>query len=288
MRHFNLDDSKAYQCWRQEKLLNYPENATENLVHITNPDNLSKTELQTIKQKLANANWVIYDLPEQVLDKSMLQHFGQQFSLQQFDNHTYAIDGISEISTASPDKTKAGFIPYTSRRLKWHTDGYYRPDSRWVSSIILHCNQPAKAGGLNQIVDPEMLYIFLRDNEPRYIEALMRADCFEIPAFEQAGSARREVSQGPVFWFNADGQLQMRYTQRTKNIQWSDIEILRESMSVIAEWLETAGCIHEIQLKAGQGILSRNVLHNRTAFEDDPEQPRCLLRARYLDTIQIN
>jgi hypothetical protein len=31
------------------------------------------------------------------------------------------------------------------------------------------------------------------------------------------------------------------------------------------------------------GLVCHNVLHDRSAFDDDPARPRLLLRARYLD-----
>jgi len=33
------------------------------------------------------------------------------------------------------------------------------------------------------------------------------------------------------------------------------------------------------------GLLCNNVLHDRSAFSDGPDQPRLLYRARYLDRI---
>ena len=36
------------------------------------------------------------------------------------------------------------------------------------------------------------------------------------------------------------------------------------------------------------GILAANVLHTRSAFLDDPEQPRLLYRVRYFDAIRAS
>ena len=43
--------------------------------------------------------------------------------------------------------------------------------------------------------------------------------------------------------------------------------------------------IYRHRLAAGEGVLCHNVLHNRTAFEDDESQQRLILRARYFDRI---
>jgi hypothetical protein len=37
----------------------------------------------------------------------------------------------------------------------------------------------------------------------------------------------------------------------------------------------------EHTMKANQGLICNNVLHNRSAFIDDPQHPRLLLRGRY-------
>jgi len=43
--------------------------------------------------------------------------------------------------------------------------------------------------------------------------------------------------------------------------------------------------IHRLRMENGTGLLCNNVLHDRSAFTDDPQQPRLLYRARYLDRI---
>ena len=41
----------------------------------------------------------------------------------------------------------------------------------------------------------------------------------------------------------------------------------------------------QLRLEAGMGIVANNVLHDRSAFDDDPAAPRLLYRARYLDRV---
>ena len=36
-------------------------------------------------------------------------------------------------------------------------------------------------------------------------------------------------------------------------------------------------------LQAGMGVVAHNVLHDRSAFHDDPARPRLLYRARFTD-----
>jgi hypothetical protein len=40
-----------------------------------------------------------------------------------------------------------------------------------------------------------------------------------------------------------------------------------------------------LRLEAGMGLVANNVLHDRSAFVDDPAHPRLLYRARYLDRV---
>ena len=43
--------------------------------------------------------------------------------------------------------------------------------------------------------------------------------------------------------------------------------------------------IFRLKLEPGMGLVCNNVLHDRTGFDDDPEQPRLLYRARFLDRV---
>jgi len=43
--------------------------------------------------------------------------------------------------------------------------------------------------------------------------------------------------------------------------------------------------IHGLRLEPGMGLLCNNVLHDRTAFDDDATAPRLLYRARYHERI---
>jgi hypothetical protein len=40
-----------------------------------------------------------------------------------------------------------------------------------------------------------------------------------------------------------------------------------------------------VRLEPGMGLVGHNVLHERSAFVDDPAAPRLLYRARFLDRI---
>ena len=79
----------------------------------------------------------------------------------------------------------------------------------------------------------------------------------------------------------------MRYSARKKNIQWRDNAITRAARDFLTEILaDESGPVFHYRLQAGEGLISNNVLHNRTAFEDGPGQGRLIYRARFYDRIE--
>jgi hypothetical protein len=46
------------------------------------------------------------------------------------------------------------------------------------------------------------------------------------------------------------------------------------------------GCC-SVRLQPGMGLVGHNVLHDRSAFVDDPARPRLLYRARFLDRVAV-
>ena len=79
----------------------------------------------------------------------------------------------------------------------------------------------------------------------------------------------------------------MRFSARKKNIEWRDDVLTNEAREALAGILaDQSGPVLRYKLKAGEGLISNNVLHNRTAFEDNPENKRLLYRARFFDSIE--
>ena len=76
----------------------------------------------------------------------------------------------------------------------------------------------------------------------------------------------------------------MRYTARTRSIEWKDDAATREAVAFLGRLLDGDNPhVLRMRLQAGMGIVANNVLHDRSGFVDDPAQPRLLYRARYLD-----
>ena len=290
---FDLDDDLAYRRWRLAKLLQQPRGVDDLIVDVADPRRLSAAERVALLRRIHQANMALYRSPVTAPDPSLPRQLGAQLGLRRLDVNWLADeDGISRITVASGKGTQgmsaALYIPYTDRAIQWHTDGYYHPTQRRIHGMILHCVQPAREGGETRLMDHEMAYIALRDADPRWVRALMADDAMTIPARIGETGVERAAQAGAVFSVDADGgALHMRYTARTRSIEWKADACTREAVAFLREWLEREAPQRlRLRLQPGMGIVGHNVLHDRSAFVDDPASPRLLYRARYLDRVQ--
>jgi hypothetical protein len=290
---FDLDDAQAYGQWREQKLAQYPTSLYELQVSIADPFQLKPEERASILKACGRANMAVYQVAQcagDMSDKAMVAALGKQFGLQRLDCNLYADDdGISALRV-SREKRQFEYIPYSNRPISWHTDGYYNTLQNRIRAMILHCAVPARQGGENALLDHEMVYIQMRDENPAYIEALMQPDVMTIPANIEQGVEIRPAQTGPVFSVDEEtGALHMRYTARTRSIEWKADKTTRAAVQFLEELLAAdSPYVFRHRLAAGQGVICNNVLHTRTAFEDDgdSEQHRLMFRARYFDRIR--
>jgi hypothetical protein len=287
---FDLDRPEAYQRWRAAKLANHPKRVEDLIVDVADPRHLTPAERSAILELCARANMAVYRSPVTHEDKDLPRLLGQQLGLHRLDANWLADeDGISSIAVSLDEEggPRADFIPYTNRPIKWHTDGYYHPQARRIQAMILHCVRSASEGGINALADHEMIYIALRDANPEWVRALMAGDAMTIPAREDDGGVARPAQSGPVFAVDADtGGLHMRYTARTRSIEWRADATTRAAVAYIETLLGSdAPWIFRLVLAPGMGIVGNNTPHDRTGFVDDPQRPRLLYRARYLDRV---
>ena len=281
---FELGNQTAYTAWRDQKLINAITNAKDLIVEINDPCTLTSAERDTLLTRCGRSNMVIY-ASSTTINEQGLQSLGAQLGLNRLDANWLAGEqGVTRITVCHNDGKRQAYIPYTDKAIKWHTDGYYNPPERQIGAMVLHCAQNAGQGGENRIMDHEIAYLMLRDINPEYIGALSEPDAMTIPArFDEQGIARAAQS-GPVFSVNADGLLHMRYTARTRSIEWKQDEMTLASVATLESILASDSVhIHKLQLEPGMGLLCNNVLHDRSAFTDNPDTPRLLFRARYLD-----
>ena len=265
------DQSETYSRWRERKLDRYPRRAEDLVVEVRDPRNLADAEAAEIRRVCAAANMAVYASPlAGVADKDIVLRLGARLGLARLHANLLADeDGISSLE-AAPEKSGRGYIPYSNRRLLWHTDGYYNAPEERIRAFILHCVRPAAAGGENRLLDPEIAYILLRDADPRYVDALSAPDAMTVPANEEDPAAQRGAQAGPVFSFEV-GALHMRYTARTRSIVWRADAATQDAVQRLREILDSdSPYVFRLRLEGGRGLVCNNVLHDRSEFANAP------------------
>ncbi|GAB1231991.1 hypothetical protein UT4_04570 [Ferrigenium sp. UT4] len=283
---FDLNDAESYRRWREHKLATAPASIDDFIVEVRDPRALTPSEHAALTERIRRCNMAIYASTMFGEDTELPRLLGRQFGLHRLDaNWLAGEDGVSSIQVVS-DGTRQHYIPYTDRPIKWHTDGYYNPPERQILAMALHFVRPAASGGETRLMDHEMAYLLLRDENPAHIAALSTADAMTIPLREDETDGVRDAQSGPVFSTDAGGNLHMRYTARTRSIEWKQDAATQEAVAALARLLTSdTPHIFRGRMEAGTGLLCNNVLHERSAFSDDPGHPRLLYRARYLDRI---
>ncbi len=286
---FDLDDGAAYRQWRDAKLARQPRRVEDLIVDVADPRRLQPRERDALLERCRDANMAVYRSPQTGADKELPRLLAAQLGLRRLDANWLADeDGISQIAVRDGSAgSAADFIPYTERAIQWHTDGYYHPQQRRIRAMVLHCVRAAAEGGANALMDHELAYISLRDADPGHVRALMAGDAMTIPARMGEAGIARPAQAGPVFAVDAaDGALHMRYTARTRSIEWKADRATSAAVAFLRQLLASADAPRfTLRLEPGMGIVCNNVLHDRSAFEDDPLQPRLLYRARFLDRV---
>jgi Taurine catabolism dioxygenase TauD, TfdA family len=288
---FLLANETSYISWRQQKLTYYPTTINDLIVPIKNPYQLSSQEYTELLTHCRKTNFAIYEIDAQVaVDKSALQALTAQLGLHQLDHNLCADeDGIAALQVNTAGRSQE-YIPYSNRPINWHTDGYYNTSEQQVRAVLLHCIRPALTGGDNQLLDHEIAYMQLRDENPDYIAALMANDVMTIPANVEQGTELRTAQSGPVFSIEPQtGALHMRYTARTRSIVWKSSTLVSAALTHLQKLFnEDSPYVFHCRLAPNQGIICNNILHNRSGFTDgdDPEQKRLLYRMRFYDRIR--
>ena len=281
---FELNNSDQYQQWRDKKLTDYPKDLADIIVEINDPRKMSDAELNKILSVCRQTNMVVYVSktgadPDPEIPLSM----GRAFKLYELDHNWLADESGLTSLTVSDEGARKHFIPYSNLAINWHTDGYYNTPDKWIHALNLHCVMPAPQGGENQLMDHEIAYILLREKNPDYIKALMADDVMTIPPrMAKDGSIARKEEVGPVFSImDETGDLHMRYTIRTKNVVWKEDELTRDALQYLGSLLDDSAYIFQGKLESGMGLISNNILHDRSAFEDNEHQKRLIYRSRF-------
>ncbi len=286
---FDLNNDNAYQAWRARKLENYPSDLSQLIVEVNDPRQLTRAEHEAIQARCQVANMAIYVSPLKDEDKAIPKKLGEQFNLTHLDSNMCADDDSITSLTVAPKGERQTYIPYTNRPIHWHTDGYYNVLDKQIYGLLLHCVRSAQTGGENALLDHEIAYIMLRDENPDYIRALMLPNVMCIPANITTGAEEiRPTRCGTVFSVTPSGYLHMRYTKRTRSITWKLDKMTQAAVRYLENRLDSdSPYIFRGTLQTGHGLICNNVLHDRSGFTDPTEadQQRLLYRARYYDRI---
>lgn len=289
MHPLDLNDNDSYQRWRTYKLSHYPFNVADHLVPIDHL-HISQEQITQLKTSAHKINMAFYQLPQaQAHSKFAVHTIAKHLGLERLDNNICADPDALTSLHVTKHKGQHDYIPYTNKKLSWHCDGYYNRPDQQIFGVLLHCAMPAQSGGESLLMDHEIAYILLRDENPAYIDAFMQMDAMSIPPNILDGKIIREASTGPIFSMTDSGNLHMRYSARLRNITWKDDPIIKEACDFLQHlWQqEDSPYIIRHTLQQGQGVICNNTLHRRTDFIDanEPSLKRLLFRGRYYDRI---
>lgn len=285
----NLTDPAAYAAWRDRKLALYPADPATLWVEIINAGQPSPVELAQLRAQVQDYNMALYRFTRQPeAGKAAVHHLAQQMGLQRLDMNLCAdTDSLTTIQVTQ-HAGQHDYIPYTDKKLSWHTDGYYNAPEQAIYGMLLHCVRPAAQGGETLLMDQDIAYILLREANPAYITALLHPQAFTIPANILNHEVIRPAQSGSVFTINADGSLHMRYSARQKNVIWRDDPMTQAAAAFLLElWEQDSPYKLRHTLQTGEGVICNNVLHCRSAFVDANEEgeKRLLYRGRYLERV---
>ena len=285
---FSLENDSTYLRWRAQKLEGYPLSADELLVEVSNPMLMTKAEREQIIKCCRKTNMAVY-ASHTLPDRDDILTIAAQFGLTHLDKHLCADQHGVSVLRDDPGGQQQEYIPYSNKAINWHTDGYYNSADHQIRAMMLHCKEQAATGGGNELLDHELLYIALRDQDKQFIATLMAHDAMTIPANVQHGVEIRPALSGPVFSINPQtGDLHCRYTARTRSIEWRQDAPTLEAVTALEAALKSADLPKfSITMAPGQGLISNNVLHTRTSFTDaGADQQRLVYRVRSYDRVK--
>ena len=294
----NIEDNDTYQYWRANKLKNYPNEIKNLTVKINTPGQPNKEQIKAIKNICHKTNMAIYEASEAIVeDKNIALNIGGSIGLNNIERSlTTEKDGVSELSETSSG-VKSNYIPYSNKSLGWHTDGCYNDINYPINGFLLHCVRAAEDGGENFLLDPEIAYIILRDENPEFIDGLMFSDTLTIPPNIKNGSVLRKQQAGPALSFQSQNNtmnyknLHLRYTARKTHVIWKDDPRTIGALDFLNKTLQgECPYIFRVKLKSGSGLIGNNVLHNRTEFKDHNigRSKRLIYRIYYRDRVIKN
>ena len=282
-------DSNAASRWCDARREAHARGGAEQWIEIGDPYRLRAAERDAIAGQCARFNLALYRFARGRCDPNAVSAFAGAMGLRRRDL-TLGADhrGIASVRVVH-DTRGPEMIPFTSRALNWHTDGYYNALDQSVRGVVMHCASPAASGGETALFDPDLVYAAMHELDPSLVEALAHPCAMTIPAHGADGTVIRPARSGPVFRFlDAPPKLHMRYTMRTRSIRWRSTPGTARAVAALEETVASLSAHHvQVRFEAGAGVICNNVLHRRSAFIDgeDERSRRVMLRIRSFDPV---
>ena len=268
--------TEDYKRWKDNKLETFTKNLDELTVQITSPNAISKPEKSMVISLLENHNIVFFHIDRvKQINKSTIKNFASQIGLSNYELDSQSDeDGLTEIKDIKTTEKLSEYVPYTTKELNWHTDGYYTDQKNSVLSWLLFCKTSAESGGINKYLDHEIAYILFNNKSKRLMDLMLDDTCC-IP--ENSITNRKEVFN-PVFMFK-NKRLHMKFSMRKKNIIWNKNSL--QAIDVLKSIIKDSSQYHITKkLDTGMGVITNNVIHMRTAFTNSKNKNRLLYRLR--------
>jgi uncharacterized protein len=160
----------------------------------------------------------------------------------------------------------------TAERLYFHTDG--------ADAAVLLCRREASSGGRSRLASAASVHNRLLEINPAMVDLLYRPFHFHMAGGHVPGL--RPTFSSPIFSVHR-GLFSARYVRHTllETTQVTGIPLTLHALEAFDALEEIAGenCV-EMDLRAGdlQIVNNHTVFHSRTAYTDDTDRPRHLLR----------
>ena len=271
-----LNTKEDYKRWKDKKLESFTRNIDHLTVQVSNPNSISKPEKNKVISLLRSNNLAFFNIDNiSYKDKSSIKRFAFQIGLgdYEFDSRSDD-DGLTEIKEHKHNDKISEYIPYTTKELNWHTDGYYNTKDNSILSWLLFCNTQSEKGGVNKYLDHEISYILFNDVSNKIKDLMLENTCC-IP--ENLMTGRKDVLN-PVYMFD-DEKLHMKFSMRKKNIIWNDASL--KAINILKSIIEDSSEYHITKkFTEGEGVITNNVIHKRTAFTNSKNKNRLLYRLR--------
>jgi alpha-ketoglutarate-dependent taurine dioxygenase len=265
-----------YKRWKDKKLESFTSNLDHLTVHISNPNSVSKPEKNKVISLIDSNSMAFFNIDNiNYRDKLSIKKFAFQIGLSDYELDSQSDDdGLTEITEHEHNNKISEYIPYTTKELNWHTDGYYNTRDNSILSWLLFCDTPSKKGGVNTYLDHEISYILFNESSGKIKDLMLETACC-IP--ENILTKRKEV-HNPVYMFDNE-KLHMKFSMRKKNIIWNDASL--EAINILKSIINDSFEYHVTKkFTEGEGVITNNVIHKRTAFTNSENKNRLLYRLR--------